>query len=264
MIGEARHTTIFLFAHQDDETGVFQKILDEQVVGREIVCIYATTGVQQEHTSQRRNDESIAVLVRLGVDPGNVHFIGDQLQIADGALLNRLVPAAHWLDHFIAQQSSVTRLYVPAWEGGHPDHDALHAIGVTISAQRHLLNDTFQYSLYNGFQCFGPMFRTLLPLPSNGAVISLRVPWANRLRFLHYALCYPSQWVTWLGLFPMMLMHYLLWGTQQLQGVSLTRLTERPHSESLYYERRKFSSYTLVNQKVREFQAIYRSTQLLR
>ena len=250
MIHDIKESAIFLFAHQDDETGVFQTILDELNMNRQVLCLFFTTGVKKESDAAQRDNESISVLTKLGVEREDISFIGNELGISDGDLINSMAQVANWLERDLLKKDHVVRIYVPAWEGGHPDHDALHAISVVIGQKFQRLSLMRQYSLYNGYRCCGPLFRTFMPLPENGPVEKTKVTWRNRVRFLGYCLQYPSQLMTWIGLFPMMLTHYVLWGTQNLQPVSRNRITSPPHQGPLYYERRKFSTYSLVREKI--------------
>lgn len=246
-----RSCAVFLFAHQDDEAGVFQKILDEQQAGHRVLCVYLTDGAANGQSAARRNQESIAVLGRLGVNQSEVTFAGEALHIQDGQLLNHLTSAQKWLEGFLAEHGSVSAMYLPAWEGGHHDHDALHALGVTVSLKLGIEYNTWQYALYNAFNCIGPFFRVFLPLEANGPIHSHKVSWSNRFKFLGYCLSYPSQTVTWLGLFPFVLLHYFFWGTQCIQPISSSRIQQRPHTEPLYYERRKFCSYNKLNDAIK-------------
>ena len=239
----SQSVAVFLFAHQDDEAGVFQKILDEQQAGHRVLCVYLTDGAVNGQSAARRNQESLSVLGHLGVNQGDVTFAGEALHIQDGQLLNHLASAQKWLKAFLAEHGSVRAMYLPAWEGGHHDHDALHALGLTVALKLGIEHRTLQYALYNAFGCVGPFFRVFLPLDANGPVSSIKVSWSNRLRFLRYCLSYPSQAVTWLGLFPFMLLHYIFWGTQCIQHISSARIQQRPHKGPLYYENRKFCTY---------------------
>ena len=238
-----RSCAVFLFAHQDDEAGVFQKILDEQQTGHRVLCVYLTDGAANGQSAARRNQESIAVLGRLGVNQSEVTFAGEALHIQDGQLLNHLTSAQKWLEDFLAEHNLISAMYLPAWEGGHHDHDALHALGVTVALKLGIEHNTWQYALYNAFNCIGPFFRVFLPLEANGPIRSNKVSWSNRFKFLRCCLSYPSQAVTWFGLFPFMLLHYVFWGTQRIQPISSIRIQQRPHTGSLYYERRKFCMY---------------------
>ena len=234
---------LFLFAHQDDEFGVFQKILDERQKGRRVCCAYLTDGGTSNASPQRRNVESLYVLQQLGVHTQDVRFAGQALGISDAKLHENLESAANWICGWINGFSQVTSICVPAWEGGHHDHDALHAITVSIAVERDILECVRQFSLYNGFGCSGPFFRVLSPLPMNGVVEEVMIPWKHRLRFFHYCLCYPSQAKTWLGIFPFVVFHYLFRGKQALQPISAERIRHRPHDGALYYETRGFFTW---------------------
>ena len=253
MIKKSKESALFFFAHQDDESGVFQKIIDELLIGRDVLCFYFTTGVLKDHDTSVRKSESQSVLKKLGVSKEYIYFLGDQLGISDGELINNVQKVKTWLEKFLLRNPSIVKIYVPSWEGGHPDHDILHAVSVVVSQKYNLLDGMYQYSLYNGYRCICPLFRTFFPLKANGIVESTKIPWLNRFRFLSLCLQYPSQFKTWIGLFPMMFIHYMFWGTQNLQKVSIIRVLERPHSGLLYYERRKFSSYEKVSKKVNEY-----------
>lgn len=239
----AQPVALFLFAHQDDEFGVFQKILDERQKGHRVCCAYLTDGVSNGVSSPRRNRESLSVLMQLGVQEQDVFFMGNELSIPDAELPEHLETAANWIRDWLSGFSQVATICVPAWEGGHHDHDALHAITVTISDKNGLLECVRQFSLYNGYGCVGPLFRVCVPLPLNGEIENIGIPWGNRFRFLRYCLSYPSQTKTWIGLFPFVMFHYLFSGKQVLQPVSVDRIQNRPHEGQLYYEKRGFSTW---------------------
>lgn len=244
---------LFLFAHQDDEFGVFQKIMDEQRIGRRVFCAYLTDGAFVGQSSLRRNRESLAVLTHLGVREEDIFFAGHTLFIPDGGLLDHLELAIEWIINWFARLQMVSAIYLPAWEGGHHDHDALHALGVIVAEEAGLMEVVRQFPLYNGYKCVGPLFRVLLPLSMNGDIEVIRLPWANRLQFLRYCLSYPSQATTWVGLFPFVLLHFVFYGTQALQSVSRERLYQRPHGGALYYERRQFCTWEKMSEQLLHF-----------
>ncbi len=249
---------LFLFAHQDDEFGVFQRIADCRAQGLRIACAYFTDGATSKATAAQRNLESLAVLARLGVDREDTFFAGQQLGIGDGQLPQHLQRAARWLESWLDEFAVIDSLHVTAWEGGHHDHDALHALAVTMAARRGLLARTWQYSLYQAAGLPGPLFRVLAPLPQNGPVRTSGIPWHARRSYLGHCLSYPSQRGTWIGLFPFVLLHYLLHGTQALQPVDPARLSERPHPGPLYYEKRKFFTWDQMARQLAAWRATRR------
>lgn len=246
---------LFLFAHQDDEFGVYQRILDCRARGLRVACAYLTDGQTATASAEQRNLESLAVLQRLGVAAHDVHFGGLEMSIGDARLPLQLAAAAGWIRRWLDGYPLVDSLHVTAWEGGHHDHDALHALAVVIAAERGLLARTWQFSLYHAKGLPGPLFRVLAPLPENGAALATRIPVARRLRHLRACLSYPSQRPTWIGLFPFVALHYLLRGVEQLQPVSPERLAQRPHAGALYYEKRRFFTWTQLQAALSDWRA---------
>lgn len=248
-------TSLFLFAHQDDEFGVFQQILTERQSGHRVVCAYLTSGVAHGQDPERRNEESISVLSRLGVHRDDVFFAGRLLSIDDGQLPELLQIASEWMDGWVDGFPSLISVYVMAWEGGHPDHDALHAMTVQIFHEREMGHLVRQFPLYNSYRCLGSFFRVLFPLRGNGPVERTKIPWANRIQFLGYCLRYPSQLKSWIGLLPFVALHYIFDGSQTFQAVSISRTQERPHDGHLYYERRRFSSWQMLEARLSKWKA---------
>lgn len=235
--------SLFLFAHQDDEFGAFAAIAAAAVRGP-VTCVYLTDGAAGGDP-ERRDAESRAVLARLGVPATNVHCVGRARGIADGRLVDNLDRVAAVVGEHL-DGAPTAQVYVAAWEGGHPDHDGLHAVTTVLLQRRGRLADGRQFPLYHGHRRRGPFFRVLSPLAANGPVTSHRLPLGARLRQLRLCLSYPSQAKTWCGLFPFVATRILFAGNQALQPLSLARLDERPHDGPLYYERRGFATFAAL------------------
>src|SRR5471032_3223514 len=156
---------LFLFAHQDDEFGVFHAIEQCLRRGLRVRCAYLTHGAHG--SAAQRNAESLRVLAQLGVPEHAVQFAGDQLGICDATLPRHLDAAGDWLADWISASGAVEHIYVNAWEGGHHDHDALHLLALQSAATLGLQPRVRQYALYHGHRCPGPWFRVLAPLAAN-------------------------------------------------------------------------------------------------
>lgn len=234
---------LFLFAHQDDEFGVLQRIAHYRARGVRVACAYLTDGRTARAGSAQRNAESRAVLQRLGVADADIAFAGEALGIGDAQLPLHLGTADAWIGQWLDAHIAIEALHVTAWEGGHHDHDALHALAVRQAEERGLLARTWQYPLYQAAGLPGPLFRVLAPLPANGPVDTIAIAWRDRLRNLRCCLAYPSQLTTWVGLFPPVAWHYAVRGTEALQPVAPGRILERPHAGPLYYEKRAFFTW---------------------
>jgi hypothetical protein len=247
----ASPVALFLFAHQDDEFGVFHVIDECRRRGQRVVCAYLTRGTNG--SASRRNAESTKVLGYLGVGAEDILFAGDELCIDDATLYMSLERADAWIEQWFASFEDIERIHVLAWEGGHHDHDALYALAAQVADRLDLLPRLHQFSLYNGYRCQGPFFKVLTPLAANGPVESFRIPVSRRLAYLRLCLQYPSQRMTWVGLFPFVLLHYLTRGRQTLQAVRLERIEERPYPETLYYEKRNFCRWEHLQEQLHQW-----------
>ena len=160
---------IYFFAHQDDECGILNEII-ENVQNEELVyCVYLTTGVECERSSNVRNNESKKVLQSIGVKKENILFVGDILSINDNDLILNLNKAKTWILDWISNKE-VNSVFVPCWEGGHPDHDSLNAIVANVFYQKKEIHKIKQFPLYNGQNCIKPFFNVFEPVPENGVV----------------------------------------------------------------------------------------------
>ena len=234
---------LFIFAHQDDECGCFSELNRLVDRGDEVFVVYLTSGTPDGRPSQLRNLESVGTLARIGIARNNIHFLGEQIAIPDGQLSCNLEKVYESVLEMSSTIGLPKRLYFPSWEGGHQDHDAAHLIGLALGKRLKIIDNCFQFSLYTGHNLPSVFFKVLTPLPDNGAQIVFRISWRKRFQFLSYCLCYPSQKLSWLGLFPFFFIHYLFSGTQIFQPVSLSRIIEQPHPGKLLYERRGVYSY---------------------
>lgn len=235
--------TLFLFAHQDDEVAVFHCIEKELRQGHRVVCAFLTDGGSAATPPQVRNLESLAALGRLGVAGEDVLFIGEAAGIRDLHLYESLdVAYAGLAGSLQSSLGMVGAIYAPAWEGGHPDHDATHLVARKLAASLAQKCPVWQFSIYHGENCPGPFFKVLSPLKNNGPVLKEQIPWHKRWQYLAFALrLYPSARRTWLGLIPFLTYHYLVHGCQSLQRAD--NVLCRPHSGRLYYEKRGFARF---------------------
>ena len=236
-------TALFLFAHQDDEFGVFYEIHRLVSRGDTVIAMYLTSGTPDGTPSSIRDTESLSVLKKLGVSESNIVFLGANAGIPDGDLCSHLDVAYRGIADLIAKAGAPETLYFHAWEGGHQDHDAAHLLGVALGEQWGILDRCYQFPLYTGAGLPAAFFRMFYCLPENGAPNLTTIPWRQRIEFIQFCFHYPSQFKSWVGLFPFFLFHYLFFGTQILQPVSAKQIHRPPHSGKLLYDRRGFYSY---------------------
>jgi hypothetical protein len=234
---------LFIFAHQDDESGCFFEIRRLVKRGDKVWIVYLTSGTFDGSLSFTRNTESIVVLRKIGVPKENIFFLGAHKVIPDGKLSKNLEAAFRSLIDLTKEIGIPSSLYFPAWEGGHQDHDAVHLVGIALAKYLGLLDRCYQFPLYTGVNLPCVFFRMFICLPENGEPVFTRIPWKQRIKFIKLCFFYSSQIKTWLGLFPFFAAHYIFNGTQALQRISVDRIHCRPHTGALLYERRGVYSY---------------------
>ena len=242
--------SLHLFAHQDDELGILPVLRRELSANVRPVCLFLTSGAISGHGTTAdlahiRNAESLVVLRAAGCRDEDVHFIGQGADIEDGSLYLHLATAFDALCATLADVvvARLHRIYCPAWEGGHHDHDAVNLLALALAARVGALDRVLQFPLYHGRHLPGPLFVPHTVIPENGA--SLRIPMSRREAVANWlqARHYRSQWRTWAGLLLPALIKAALSPSLALQPVSPSRILQRPHTGSLFYERRFGISY---------------------
>jgi len=245
---------LFVFAHQDDEYPILSRLTYELLNRNEIICIYLTNGNGYNADPYRRNEESRNILSSFGVKDENIQFLGTEHGIDDGMLV-RSVDRAFGLS--IKRLTGIHKVFCLAWEGGHPDHDASHLIALAIAKKMGILNETYQFSIYNGFGIPSYGFRTMTPLRENGNIIARKIDIREALRSSILCWRYKTQWKAWLGLFPEAFIKIAIFRNEILQPVNIERTKERPHRNTLYYEKKFKMKFEEFMKYTRDFRRQY-------
>ena len=244
--------TIILLAHQDDEIAIMPLIMQSlNTINAHVV--FLTSGTRDGSASRQRNLESLRNLGCLGILEDNIHFVGSLLAIGDKTLSQHLELVYQPVVDLIFKHS-IKSIYTMAWEGGHPDHDATHLLGVVIAYRHGMLSQCQQLPWYNGALAttLKPV-NLFSPLPANGYQRAISVNWRNRCKWLLLALRYPSQWKVLVWLYPLLLKFVLASGRIVIQPCSVLRIKERPTAKILRYEQHNFYQYRQFELDVAEF-----------
>lgn len=241
---------LVLLAHPDDEFAIFPLLEDRR---RPTHVAWLTDGGWGNQSIELRRHESTAVLRRMGVPLDHMHFLGHDWSIADGTLHRQLDHVVPRLLTYFAWIPPKSEVILPAWEGGHPDHDATHLAGVALAA--HLALDARQFSLYHGEGLAGPLFKVLTPLLSNGRAEIVPTTFLQRLRYVRECLRYRSQWKSFVGLLPFYAWRMRRADAFALQWVMPGRTAQAPHQGTLLYERRGGPSWRDFAEATRRFRS---------
>lgn len=229
-------SAVFLLAHPDDEFCCLPLIGAEVAGGRTVFVAFLTDGGLQAAV---REKETLRVLTGAGVRPENVCFAGREQGWRDGQLHAQLAAAHAWVAAYLAGRVGCARIYVPAYEGGHHDHDCCFGIVAALLREGNVGGaKCLQFPLYNGRGLPGPVFSCMTSIPENGEVFPFRLSAREGVHYWRFAAAYPSQWRTWVALGPASMWAYVIRRSVLVQRVDAARVLGPPHEGVPYFERR--------------------------
>jgi len=226
-------SVVFILAHFDDEYCALPLMLEAQAAGEPCWFLYVAD-YRDPADAARRLRETRGFLRRFGFDGDRAIHVGEGSGVLDGAVAEGIGTAIVRIRQALAKLPPPGRFVTPAWEGGHPDHDACAAMAVILAAGHGA--PVQQFGLYNGRWRLRPLYRACAPIPENGP--ERRVPLSARqwLAWVASVRFFPSQTWNWLGLWPAMFLTFATRGGFAVQALAPERVSERPHPGPLHYE----------------------------
>ena len=238
-------SVVYVLAHFDDEYCVLPLIRRALAEGEAQRFVHVVD-YRSPELAARRLRETVTFLRAQGVPAEAELHLGADTGWLDGQLHRHAVAAYAALQ--AAVPGPVDRVVVPAWEGGHPDHDICAALGVKLAAERGATVD--QVSLYQGQGLPWILYRASSPLAENGPAREIRLNMGDWARWLISVRAFPSQLKAWSGLLPAMALAFARQGAFRYQALEPRRIGERPHAGGLLYERMFRTPYAVVRAAV--------------
>ena len=90
----------------------------------------------------------------LGKKKKNIYYIGKENKIKDLKLHLYMNVVFKNLLLLCKRSISVDKIYVHNWEGGHPDHNTSHVLGIYLAKELNILDELYQFPLYSGRNLF--------------------------------------------------------------------------------------------------------------
>lgn len=238
---------VYLFAHQDDEFFCIPQMRKDIENNINIKVIYLTSGDGGKASPNERNIESSIVLNNLGVSFDQIHFLGSELSIPDGQLYEHM---SIIYDNLKVATKNITprNIFIPCYEGGHQDHDVISWLALKLSKDSK--GRIYQFPLYNGYKIFSPFFRVMKLI--DGQKVSSKTM-EFKFSDLLYLRHYKSQFKTWLGLTPFIILRLLLSKHVILIKFDPIYLSDQPHEGSVLYQRRTDVNYLKIKAKMLDF-----------
>jgi len=238
-------SVVHILAHFDDEYCALPLIWQAAREGLEQRFVYLAD-YRDAHLGRRRLAETRTFLQRQGIAAGSVVPLGLGTGAFDQGLHRSIDAVFPKLLEAVAEAGPVARLIVPAWEGGHMDHDACAFMAVRL-AERIGAPEIRQFSLYNGPRLPGPLLRGGAPLAENGPRQDIPLRPQEWLRWMAGVRAFPSQLYAWSGIWPAMFAGLCARGFGW-QLLAPERVASRPHAGPLFYERMFKTPYAEVRQ----------------
>jgi len=243
----------YLFAHQDDEFGVFIK-LKEDIKKYDTYIFYLTKGTNKKLNKLKptnRDKESLKTLVKIGLSKKNIFFLGREFQIDH----NKLYLNLNFIFKKLMQKINIigkpNMIISHSWEGGHEDHDACNLIARKFAHKFKILDKSFEFSLYNSYKSSFFYYRVFNPIKKGGKKYKTNL--RTRLFLIFLLFNYKSQIKTWIGLYPFIIYHYLFKGYNFIENLNSSLFIKRPHKNVLLYEKRKSCTFKKFNHKSKTF-----------
>jgi hypothetical protein len=246
--------TIFFLAHYDDEFGIFEDIRLHVSEKIPFHIVYLTNSNLDKSNNKIRQKESLSVLKILGVKTSQISFIGKELLIPDLQLKNYLISAYLRCKSLIKKLGNIGKIYTHAYEGGHPDHDALNFLCSKLISESKTKIDGWQFPLYSGSGLVGPFFFLFKPLKRNGKIKKIKINIIQIKLYLMLIFFYKSQFKTFLGLYPFFFFHMIFKKNYLVQKINIKKKYFRPHKGKLLYERRNMDQFEELKLKMNEFE----------
>ncbi len=239
---------LFIFAHPDDECFAASRIGFEVGLGNEVYCLFTTDGQAYGVSSKTRAQESLRALQSLGVPGKHLFFVGIDYGFRDGQSYKNLEAIYHAVGKVLPH--ALSRLYLMAWEGGHPDHDAAHLVGVAVGKRLGL--PLFEFCGYNNGTCLGPFFRVLKFIPNGIGLNTRKLSFKEGVKAALLCRYHKSQWKTWVGLFPDLFYRLVIRRHEPLRPLGALDYHLPPHTP-LFYEKRFHLPFHAFEKETRDF-----------
>ena len=243
-----KNNILFIFSHQDDEMGLFNVIEKATQSNHNVFVIYLTTGLKTKKENnksklQKRDLESLNVLLKLGLKRNNIIFLGKKLNIPVYDLYKNLDITYNNLEKLLKNHNGKTTIYTHAWEGGNEDHDSCYVIVTKFLLQNSQKINSFQFSQYHAFKTNLIPFKVQSLISSKSKVIKYKLKFFSKIKYIGYLFNYKSQIYLWLPLFLIIILRIVSNNYGNLKKIYGNQNIKRPHNGKLLYEKLRKKKY---------------------
>jgi LmbE family N-acetylglucosaminyl deacetylase len=164
-----------------------------------------------------------------------------------------LVDIAEALYAAMKSVENIGAIVTHAWEGGHPDHDAAHLLGLFLAQKLGVLEHSRAVSFYRASASKTPLFIVQYPPPGGQGYRRAPITWSEAWDMALAVRYYPSQTKTFLGLAPWVFARALFDRSLWIQSLARSTAPERPVQTPLLSETRFGVSFEHCADRARAF-----------
>lgn len=238
----------FIFSHQDDEFGLFNVIEKAIKKQQNVFVIYLTSGFKTKNKNNKkklqfRDKESFKILLKLGVNPNNIIFLGKKLNIPFYALYKNLNTVYQNISKLLKKHKGKHIIYTHAWEGGNEDHDACYIIVRKILYHNLKVIKCFEFSQYHNYKTKILPFKVQNFIPDKRKIHKTKIKFYDKIKYISYLFNYTSQLYIWFPIYPFVIRKILINDYGNLKRVNKNSIIVKPHEGKLLYEKLRSSRY---------------------
>ena len=238
---------IFVFSHYDDEFGLFNIIENSVKKEKNVYVLYLTNGLSKGENNNKkliqRENESINVLIKLGVNRKRIIFLGKRLNIPVYNLHKKLNTVYKNINNFLKKIKGSYIIYTHAWEGGNEDHDSCFILVKKILLNNMRVKKCLQFSQYHRFNTTFYPFKVQSFIPSNSKIFYCKISFSQKIKYILYLFTYTSQFYLWLPLYPFIILKILFNKYGNVKNISKNLYLKKPHVGNLLYENLRNNKY---------------------
>jgi len=190
MTSQSARKYLFLFAHPDDDVliaGTMRMLLTR---GAEINAAWVTSGDFLGQATIRQRELARATEI-LGLESARVHLLG----FPTLKLLSDLSQCVERVQRLM-EETEPEQVFVTAFEGGHPDHDATNFMAYEANRRWHGGAKLFEFPLYNGTGSAWHWWWRVNAFPDGGPAVLYNRLDEDAVRCKHMMMStYSSQWM---------------------------------------------------------------------
>ncbi len=139
---------LLVVAHQDDEVFILSRLIKHLENGADVKIVWTSHSISDgEDYRKQRISESKNAMGLIGISLNNLCF----LNLPDGETYKYPNEIKEKLEDILLKYKP-SIVYIPAYEGGHIDHDICHFITVRSIKILGLKNEIIEFPLYNAYE----------------------------------------------------------------------------------------------------------------